>query len=86
MLFLPVVKIFFLRWVYVVCVYGVGSQVFISNMCAGGQKGWKRSSDPQVDVTGGCDAWCEFWDLNSGPLEEQKVLVTAEPSPNPEFP
>lgn len=28
-------------------------------------------------VLGG--AWCECWDLNSGPLEEQQVPVTARP-------
>jgi hypothetical protein len=34
---------------------------------------------------GGCEPPCGFWDLNSGPLEEQLVLLTAEPSlsPNP---
>ena len=25
-------------------------------------------------------AWCGFWELNSGPLEEQHVLLIAEPS------
>jgi hypothetical protein len=37
----------------------------------------KRSSDP---ITDGCEPPCGCWDLNSGPLEEQSVLLTAEPS------
>jgi hypothetical protein len=27
----------------------------------------------------GCEPPCGCWDLNSGPLEEQSVLLTAEP-------
>jgi hypothetical protein len=37
----------------------------------------KRASDP---ITDGCELPCGCWDLNSGPLEEQSVLLTAEPS------
>jgi hypothetical protein len=32
---------------------------------------------------GGCEPPCGFWDLNSGPLEEQSALLTAEPSLQP---
>jgi hypothetical protein len=28
----------------------------------------------------GCAPQCGCWELNSGPLEEQPVLLTAEPS------
>jgi hypothetical protein len=31
-------------------------------------------------VTDGCDTPCGRWDLNSGPPEEQSVLLTTEPS------
>jgi hypothetical protein len=31
----------------------------------------------------GCEPPCGCWDLNSGPLEEQSVLLTAEPSLQP---
>ena len=31
-------------------------------------------------ITDGCEPPCSCWDLNSGPLEEQSVLLTAEPS------
>jgi hypothetical protein len=34
-------------------------------------------------VTDGCEPPCGCWDLNSGPLEEQSVLLTAEPSLQP---
>ena len=36
----------------------------------------KRASDPIRD---GCEPPCSCWELNSGPLEEQSVLLTAEP-------
>jgi hypothetical protein len=31
-------------------------------------------------ITDGCEPPCGCWELNSGPLEEQLVLLTAEPS------
>ena len=37
----------------------------------------KRVSDL---ITDGCEPLCGCWDLNSGPLEEQLVLLTSEPS------
>ena len=37
----------------------------------------KRASDP---ITDGCEPQCGGWELNSGPLEEQSVLLTSEPS------
>ena len=37
----------------------------------------KRASDP---ITDGCEPPRGCWELNSGPLEEQSVLLTAEPS------
>ena len=44
----------------------------------------KRASDP---ITDGCEPPCGCWELNSGPLEEQSVLLTTEPSlqPRPYF-
>jgi len=35
------------------------------------------------DATDGCEPPCGFWELNSGPLEEQSVLLTTEPSLQP---
>ena len=32
-------------------------------------------------ITNGCEPPCGCWELNSGPLEEQSVLLTSEPSP-----
>ena len=40
----------------------------------------KRTSDP---ITDGCEPPCGCWELNSGPLEEQSVLLTTEPSLQP---
>jgi len=43
--------------------------------------GQKMTPDP---ITDGCEPPCGCWDfLNSGPLEEQSVLLTAEPSLQP---
>jgi hypothetical protein len=36
----------------------------------------KRASDP---ITDGCEPPCGCWELNWEPLEEQSVLLTAEP-------
>jgi hypothetical protein len=41
----------------------------------------KNASDP---ITDGCEPPCDCWDLNSGPLEEQSVLLTTEPSLQPQ--
>jgi hypothetical protein len=40
----------------------------------------KSAADP---VTDGCEPPCDCWELNSGPLEEQPVLLTNEPSLQP---
>jgi hypothetical protein len=40
----------------------------------------KRASDP---ITDGCEPPCGCWELNSGPLKEQSMLLTAEPSLQP---
>jgi hypothetical protein len=34
-------------------------------------------------ITDGCEPLSGCWELNSGPLEEQSVLLTAEPSLQP---
>jgi hypothetical protein len=40
----------------------------------------KRASDL---ITSGCEPPCGCWDLNSGPSEEQSLLLTTEPSLQP---
>jgi hypothetical protein len=40
----------------------------------------KRASNP---ITEGCEPPCGCWELNSGPLEEQSVLLITEPSLQP---
>jgi hypothetical protein len=40
----------------------------------------KRASD---HITDGCESPWGCWELNSGPLEEQSVSLTAEPSVQP---
>jgi hypothetical protein len=36
----------------------------------------KRASDP---ITDGCELPCGCWELNSGSLDEQSLLLTAKP-------
>lgn len=40
--------------------------------------GWPAAGD-------GCEPLCGCWELNSGPLEEQHMLLMAEPSLQPGF-
>jgi hypothetical protein len=42
----------------------------------------KRAPDP---ITDGCEPPCGCWELNSEPIEEQSVLLTAEPSLQPHW-
>ena len=42
--------------------------------------GHKRAPDL---ITDGCEPPCGCWELNSGPLEEQAMLLTSEPSLQP---
>jgi hypothetical protein len=35
-------------------------------------------------ITGGCEPPCGCWDLYSGPLEKQPMLLTSEPSLQPD--
>ncbi|KAM7334462.1 hypothetical protein ACRRTK_007782 [Alexandromys fortis] len=44
--------------------------------------GQKRAPDPIID---GCEPPCVCWELNSGPLEEQAMLLTSEPSLQPQL-
>jgi hypothetical protein len=37
----------------------------------------KRALSPITDV---CESQCDCWELNSGPLKEQSVLLTTKPS------
>ena len=54
--------------------------LFIFVHCSSLQTHQKRVPDP---ITDGCEPPCVCWELNSGPLEEQSVLLTAEPSLQP---
>ena len=38
---------------------------------------------PATIVTDGCEPLCGWYVLNSGPLKEQQMLLTAEPSLQP---
>ena len=40
---------------------------------------------PETGVTGGCEPPCRCWEPNSGPLQEQQMLLTAKPSFQTQF-
>ena len=40
-------------------------------------EGQKREPDL---ITDGCESPCGYWESNLGPLEEQAMLLTSEPS------
>jgi hypothetical protein len=46
-------------------------------VCQSLQKHQERALDT---ITDGCEVPCGCWELSSGPLKEQSVLLTAEPS------
>jgi hypothetical protein len=47
------------------------------------QRPEEGSETPGTGVTGGCEPPWGCWELNTGPLEEQPVLLTTEPSLQP---
>jgi hypothetical protein len=57
--------------------------MYMSSLSARPPACQKRESDPSTD---GCEPQCGCWELNSGPLEEQSVLLTIEPSLQPQKP
>jgi hypothetical protein len=61
---------FFLRFIY----------YYALVHCSCLQMHQKRVSDL---IMGGCEPPCGCWDLNSGPSEEQSVLLSTEPSRQP---
>jgi hypothetical protein len=63
-------KIYLFIYLFIICVYTVA--VF--------RHSWRGH---QIFVMDGCETPCGFLDLNSGLLEEQLVLLTAEPSHQP---
>jgi hypothetical protein len=54
--------------------------MYISTLSAYISARQKRASDPSIN---GCEPPYDCWDLNSGPLKRQTVLLTAEPSLQP---
>jgi hypothetical protein len=63
---------FFFNYVFILCIWV---------HCSCLQMHQKRASDPMTD---GCEPLCGCWEWNSGPLEEQPVLLTTEPSLQPQ--
>lgn len=49
----------------------------VYHLCAGAHGGEKRAVNPLELKWPG--TWCGCWELNSGPLKEQQVILTTEP-------
>jgi hypothetical protein len=47
----------------------------------GASRGQKKVSDPVEPVMDACKTSCCCWEPNLGSLQEQQVLLTAEPFP-----
>ena len=69
-----IIGIFFLIYLFIYYVYNILS------VCM--SAGHKRA--PNL-ITDGCEPPCGCRELNSGPLEEQAMLLTTEPSPQPNW-
>ena len=67
-----ILRISFLNYLFTYYVYNILS------VCM--PIGQKRAPDL---ITDGCEPPCGCWELNSGPLEEQAMLLTTEPSLEP---
>ena len=50
--------------------------MYVIALSSGVSVGQKRDSDPIIDAS---ESPCACWELNSGLLEEQPVLLTTEP-------
>ena len=69
-------SLFCLILYFIFCLHGC----LCSTCVPGVHGGQKRDIQPGTGVTDGCELPHKFWDLNPGPLEEQLVLLTTEPS------
>jgi hypothetical protein len=69
--------LFFLRFIYLFILKSFYVYSVLPEYMPAGQK---RGPDP---ITDGCEPPYGCWELNSGPLEEQSVLLTFEPSLQP---
>jgi hypothetical protein len=72
---------FFFRFIYFYCVGMPWLHLCRSTTCMSSTcRGQKKTSDPIID---GWEPPYRYWELNSGLLEEQSVLLTTEPSLQP---
>ena len=62
----------------IILVFHVYGFVSVDHVCAVTEK--RVLGSPGTVITDGCQPPCGCWDLNSGPLEDQPVLLTTEPS------
>jgi len=73
LVFLPMVSFYFIFFkIYLFYVYEYTVAVF---------RHIRRGH--RIPLQDGCETPCGCWDLNSGPLEEQSVLLAAEPALQP---
>ena len=54
---------------------GIPPAHMFGSMCAVPIEAREGVRSPRTGVTGGCELPCGCWELNSGPLEEEHVLL-----------
>lgn len=57
---------------YVFCLHVYPCTTCVPSAC----RDQKKELDPRSGVTDGCELWCRCWELNSGHLQEQQVLLS----------
>jgi hypothetical protein len=69
----------FVFWLFFCFVFVLGFiyLLYVHEYCSCLQTHQKKASNP---ITDGCEPPCGGWELISGPLQEQSVLLTTEPS------
>ena len=73
---------------YFLCVWVLCLHVCLCTPCMSGAHGSQKKGirSPGTRVTVGCELPCGCWESNTGPLGEQSMLLTTEPSLHPPLP
>ena len=75
------ISITFKLFVFQFCFYYNGYVCRVCTQeCSYPQRPEEGIRSDEAGIIGGWEPWCGHWELNLGPLEEQQVLLTTEPS------
>lgn len=62
------------------CMSAVPEWMYVRHMCAWCLWMSDYVTYARTRVMGGCEPTCRYWELNLGPLKEQQILLTIQPS------